>query len=776
MIHPIAEYNKGATIEIKIGEHTFVTPPMPDKKDILFHGLPKRDQYWRRQTDFPRTFYEWHQDSHSLGDGVELDAEYTKHHPETGILTALSVEDTITLFGEISKGEPEGLQVRELRRCAEGVWFFNNGEPTYITGDHYFIMQWGAMLGGTNYVEKGSNYGQYYQFQRDMGYYYEICRTTPYGRGGIYMKPKKTGATQYYSLLCLNVAMRHAQSNIRIMSITETLAKDSNFGYIKYAVQKMPTILLPSRAKQNEGEIVFGAANSARNPLSKKKRRMEAEPLNTWLCTVPTSRTSFDSLTNLIALIDEWPKIKDSTCPRDLVAATLPTVMEGMAVRKGTIFMMSYSPEKSNESFYQAREIYKNSKLKTRQKHPETGEYYGQTNSKLICHTLTIQEGIFGGCDIYGKPIEKKIWELIQMEIDDATRQENSAEKIQIIKRQYPANENDPWQEGSVEDCVFDNIRISQRVMDLEEDASIGVLPYVDFNFKYEKMPVKRDIGTEYSFPGRIIMDKLTDERRRNGERKGKWRWYRPEFTPEWFMAKYVNKRIEDQKTGLLAPDPNSPFFISIDPTNYRSKKYTGVGSFNAIMCFLMPNAELDTAVGNRVSNRRLFMEYLYREENPIDTMHAFIQVILYLNCPVLIEGNVPTWTEKLIEMGLGNYLLMMNHETKAIEPWSRHKKQILFTSQTATIDLYVNAGKAHLAEPTLPHEIDNIQYLDSEIVLTQLARFKVEDTKEYDAAVAYLEGLMGIEAIMGWRRQQEERSARKLHKGMPIATSGLLR
>ena len=37
----------------------------------------------------------------------------------------------------------------EWERRENGYWFFNNGVPTYITGDHYFYLQWWTIDGQT---------------------------------------------------------------------------------------------------------------------------------------------------------------------------------------------------------------------------------------------------------------------------------------------------------------------------------------------------------------------------------------------------------------------------------------------------------------------------------------------------------------------------------------------------------------------------------------------------------------------------------------------------
>src|SRR6185312_9768239 len=265
------EYNEGSQLEIEIGEHRYLTPKMPPKKDFLYYKEKKSDQYWRRQTDLPKIFYDWHDEPTPEGIGVELDAKQTKYN-DGGQLIALSKEDTSLLFDTMAENGKEGLQEREYRRRRDGVWFFNKGEPTYLTGHHYAILQHLPMLGCDNSIEPGSSYGQYYQFQRDGLYYYEICKVVPYARGGLYVKGKKTGMTQVFSLVALNEAMTMREKNIRMMSITETLCRESNFGFVKYALQKVPPILMPSRSKQNEGEVIFGPPNASRNPLKKGRR------------------------------------------------------------------------------------------------------------------------------------------------------------------------------------------------------------------------------------------------------------------------------------------------------------------------------------------------------------------------------------------------------------------------------------------------------------------------------------------------------------------------
>lgn len=744
------EYKEGEQLTIHVGEHIFVTPAMPPRDQFLFHDLKPEDQYWKRQTDFPKEFYDWHDDPTDVGYGVELDAK--KNEYVNGRLVALDKETSSLLFDKKKETGREGLQEREYRRMTEGVWMFNNGEPTFLTGDHYGVLQWGAMLGCDNSVEPGSNYGQYYQFQRDMCYYFIICEIIEFARGGGLVKPKKTGLTQLMALICLIRGMTKKQKNIRMMSITEDDAKKTLFKLIRHAVDKMPAILLPSRSKQNEGEIIFGPPDASKNPLRKKKNATLAEYLDSLLCTVATRHNAFDSITNYIALIDEFPKIEGNAWPDDILEATLPTVIEGFK-RKGTIFWLSYVPEKTGKSFYQCRQIFKDSKLRTRKTELATGEPYGDTKSKLICHTLLASEGMFNCCDIYGKAILKLVVNAIQKEIDGCN---GDLMKIQAVKRQYPMNEADPWKETGREETPFDNLRLSTRAEVLEDAHAISDFPYQEYNLSFEKEPQKERHSDRYKFEGEIRLSWVTDDMKMAGAEPGKFKWFRPEWTPKWFLDKHINKVKTDPKTGMLMPNRDSPFFISFDPTKYRISKNTGKGSKNAIQVFIMPNAEVNAEIGKNVTNRRLMCSYLFRHNNPAATMKDIMAMILYFGCMVQIESNVETWATKLIEYGLGNFVMMVN-EDGALEPWNPARKQYLFTSNKPQIDQYFDSGAEFLGEPMGPGDIDNIDYIDDLDVLLQLMQIRKDNTTEYDAAVAFLQGQMGMDAWLGWKRSQDK-------------------
>ena len=342
----------------------------------------------------------------------------------------------------------------------------------------------------------------------------------------------------------------------------------------------------------------------------------------------------------------------------------------------------------------------------------------------------------------------------MRKELDEA---KHDPIKLQATKRVYPTSEADPWSESEMSDTLFDNLRLSAKEEQLEEMQSMGVFPYQDFNMDFTAEPIKNAKDEKYTFPGTVFTKFITDDEKMAGGAHGRFKWFRKEWTPDWFMERYVNKTIKHPKTGLLMPNPDSPFFIAIDPTKYRISKNTGRTSSNSIQVFILPNAEINAFVGKNVTNRRQFISYLFRRDKPSDTLRDIIAAVLYFGCMVQIESNVSTWATKLIEMGLGHFVMMVNKEG-ALEPWNPHDDtQNYFTSQKPQIDQYVDAGQEFYGAPLAPGEIDNIEYLDDIDVIRQLKEIRKENTTEYDAAVANLQGQMGIAAWLGWRRANEK-------------------
>lgn len=93
--------------KIKIYGAEINLPPVPDELENWGTNIAG-EQYWRRK-ELPKFF-----------ESVEYDKEGN---------ALLDLEQSY-------------FAGREVDRCKKGFWFYNNGVPTFLTGKHYFYLQW----------------------------------------------------------------------------------------------------------------------------------------------------------------------------------------------------------------------------------------------------------------------------------------------------------------------------------------------------------------------------------------------------------------------------------------------------------------------------------------------------------------------------------------------------------------------------------------------------------------------------------------------------------
>ena len=320
------------------------------------------------------------------------------------------------------------------------------------------------------------------------------------------------------------------------------------------------------------------------------------------------------------------------------------------------------------------------------------------------------------------------------------------------------------WSGVNTGDSIFDNIRLDEKRQQLEHDFGTGTMSYYKFNLEFEVSPDIDELKKQYNFNEVRIRKNLLTLADLKAKKTGKYIWYHPEWTPRDWLNKHVNKFAINPKTGRPKPLDSCPFVASFDPVNYRMKKDVVVGSSDALYVFLMPNPELNSMIGENISNDRPFVEYLFRNDKPSDTIFDVIKTIFYFGCYILIETNMPYVATKMIEWGLGEFLLVLN-DKGAIEPYRYGSDtQRLFSTQSTqevnNVGDYVLVAKQQLAEPETDLDMDNVKYLDSRDIIDQLIRFRPEKTKEYDAAMSYMIGLIACRSLRGWRQKQTTKSA----------------
>ena len=154
-------------------------------KDCFSRSKNIRDQYWERQ-DLPKELSK----IQSIFHWNEMPAEF---------------KDRWVDYIET-----------EFDRREDGMWFMNNGEPTYITGSHYMYLQWSSIDVG---------YADYREANRIFFIFWEACRADTRSFGMIYLKIRRSGFSFMSSSECVNIATLARDSRVGILSKTGADAK-----------------------------------------------------------------------------------------------------------------------------------------------------------------------------------------------------------------------------------------------------------------------------------------------------------------------------------------------------------------------------------------------------------------------------------------------------------------------------------------------------------------------------------------------------------------------
>lgn len=252
-------------------EHIYgIDYAVPEKdKDYL---VPNRDilrgkQKWQRQT-IPASF-----------DDIEFD------------------EDDNPILDQ----EQLSFVENELERIQHGYYFFNNGTLTYITGVHYFYLQYFTLEDGT--------IPEYRDADRKWFYFLDYCYNTKYIAGIIRIKKRREGASSQAACFLLWQALTSPNSNCGIISKTGKDAEDVFQKMIVPAFNKMPAFLKPRvENSDSKTELVFA------KPKKKKGIRKKGElfsldrGLESKIDFRNTKLNSYDSGRITAILIDEGGK------------------------------------------------------------------------------------------------------------------------------------------------------------------------------------------------------------------------------------------------------------------------------------------------------------------------------------------------------------------------------------------------------------------------------------------------------------------------------------
>lgn len=659
---------KGNTIILEDLHITLPAEP-EDKTTILFHNLKKEDQYWRRQ-DVPENINP---------DNVELWDKYIKE---------------------------------EYRRRREGVWFYNNGEATYLTGHHYFAMQWCVMLDNGGYMD-------FRYAQLNMFYHMQACINDKRCLGQLFVKSRRTGFT--YAALCivLNMATTTANAKYGMTSKSGDDVQEA-FDKISYMFLSLPFYFRPvvKGKEDSPSEIFFGKPSNNSKEAKKARNTGIKDYLNTSIDHRPTKNDSYDSVKLNSYIGDEaakWMKPHDYVTHLGMVA---PTMMpNGKVVGKAFIGSTMGARAKGGDQYVELIDGSMVSKRNNTTKKTATG---------LYMYFLPAQDNMEEYTDKYGKcHTEKPKGKVYSI----------SGELITIGSIEYLLAVEEQKKEQS-DKALNEQLRTYPRTLEhaLRDEDSQCVF---NINKLYEQIDSNKTVPKETLYT-------IGNFRWKNNQKDEDVEFYPDDngrFKLAWIPSKvdgteYLRNRV---KTIGEKYYPLNLECVRLGCDPFSLKSTHGKGSKGGIHGKTIINPE-----GGAPSNK-FVLEYLAR---PADETIFFEDVIMccrFYGAPILVESNRIDLLRHMRNRGYRGFAMdRLDRPKNKLNPNEKEyggqtmSGQDILDSHMNAIGLWIeNYVGIYNDEERMVRPIGEIGEMPFEETLKDWLSFNPDKRTEYDATIS---------------------------------------
>jgi hypothetical protein len=627
-----------------------VLPKKPAKRNILFATKTKRSQKWDRL---------------NLPEGFDWDAPEDEYTPEE-----LEFIDS------------------DMDRRLNGVWLMIDGTPTYITGLHYYYLQWCKIDVG---------YPDYRDRDRRFFLFWEACVVDMKCSGMIMVKHRREGATFKGAAIVLEYITRTFRANAGLLSKTGPDAKEF-FSKLVKMFRTLPKFYQPMIAGTDNPKTMLEFDKPGERMTKRTQRVQKSEALGSKIEWKNTAENSFDSYKLKRFVCDEGGKWEEADVSKNylVVKPTLSDREPGKAFYPSTVNEMT-------------RKGGKNFKRIWDQSDQDNRDANNKTISGLYRYFTPAYDGLEDGADIfidiYGRSI-----------IDDPP------EPVMGIHGQMVTIGSKTYLGRIRKSLENDTYALAEHKRQFPWTIEEAFMVEADnCSFDVERLYSQKDWNVEYA--GRLLT-------------RGNFGWTNGfgsevRFTPtkfgRWLVAWVPDK--EDQNK-VIARDTriwpgNMDLTVSgADPYDH-STTTDGRRSNGASYVFRMYNP-LDP------DNTYMFVcEYIYRPSTVFLFYEDMLMQSIFYGCQMLCENNKIGLINWFTEKNYGRYL--MNRPEFTHTSSSRNQKTPgIPTSGEPVRDSMINMLEAYVVDAV---GVEGKLYFNR--LVDDLLVFDANDWQKYDATVA---------------------------------------
>jgi hypothetical protein len=630
-------------VDLHGGVYKYVLPPQPNREeDILYFDKPKKEQYWRSPV-FP--------------DLKRMSMQQRIHY----------VED-------------------QRQKWAEGAWFFNNGEPTYINGIH-----WDHLVNMTFKNKKAF----YLDNQRKDFLFRELTWKDPKCKGRVFSKCRRYGMSMEEQTEGTYRFVEDFDRFVGLVSIEEKKTKKSLFNPIVDSFVKRPPWMRPVFYKPNNKKPQQILQLTSKGIDDDDDYSFyDAVELNGQLFPSGTTASAFDAYEMDYIVGDEiWKWI--SCSPKEFLETHLKCLEVGGSI-KGLISLLSTLGDSKSQkkAIEEGIEIYRSS-------NPEARDENGFTKTGLYPYFVSAIYSKFGDDfkDKYGFINEDKAEAVIRNERNNY--EEGSNGWVNQVRRE-PLTEDEAMAtaEGT---STFDSIRIENVIKKVK---SFVLKKSSDKPF-IEKAELIEDTDGRVHFEdtgkGYWTISIKPKKRMLTGEdRSNRWREDYDGF-----------KKITKSPEGAIGYDPVQ--FAEVQTTSDSISKAAIIAKYKF------------DYFGNNCANRYAGM-WLNRDDDPDLPSYEAYKAAKFWGFPIMHEAQVPGVYKWFKEMKALDFLLKdLKKGTYGL--WTDNQKNVIKHG--------VQRFQSYIKRPKTKEEMDWLETIGLLPLLEDAKKFDPTNTRKFDTFMA---------------------------------------
>ena len=642
-------------------------PIKPPKKKILFSNKKKADQKWVRQ-EIPS------------GLNRENASEYYEYIEE------------------------------EFRRRREGLWFMNNGEPTYITGSHYMFIQW-------SHIDVG--YPDYRDANRKFFIFWEACKLDPDCMGMCFLKNRRSGFSYMASAEMVNQATQVYDSNFGLLSKTGSDAKSMFTDKVVRIYRRYPFFFQPIQDGSSNPRVELAFREPAKKITKKHKHIEKSEALNSVIDWRNTADNSYDGMKLKLLIHDEAGKWTGSTSIAKNWSVTQTCLLLGRKIVGKC--MMGSTANKLEDGGLEYKDIYYDSNV-------EEKDLNRRTKSGLYSLFIPSYDNLEGFIDKYGKSIintpDKPVVGIDDIEINIGAKDyiknrrdglKNNTNALSEFKRQFPFTTEEAFRNDSLS-SVFDVEKIYQQL---------------DYNEVTENLTTKGD----FIWKGGVQDSQVIWI----PNKKGKWEvsWFPPSIMQNMVVNKFGKKR----------PGNTINVVAGCDPYDHDT---TTDGRRSNAACHIYHKFTLD---GN-LPSEQFICEYIHRPPKAEIFYEDMIKQCVFYGCQILVENNKIGIIKYFERRGYNDYLMDRPESTHTDFSRKQVTKGIpgsgvaVINAQAEAVATYIYD---HVGLNTDTGEIGKCYFNN---LLDDWSRFDIDNRTKFDATISSSLALLASQKFVATKKE----------------------